>query len=439
MGKPRNVVVVGLRNSLDVLQPYYLGATTVYKAEQDPSIVNFIRKRYGPESQYGRFLYCGSGRNVMRNVPVRPDIIFISRTGFFPSGAFGLQEDYDTTVEALKIYLSHLHDKGILFIQMFIVPPPRYELRMMNNIVAALKDLGTSDVSRNVLVYRSWDTMNFLVKKTAFSPGDMDTALQFLASRQLDLLYPAMKNVERFIGGIDYETLFRRVTTLDQREPFVKAYPFDIRGTTDDRPFFHYFLKLPSVRDIYNLSGRKWAYFIHEGLALPFILIFLLVISAVVFGITFLISRRRGPDTGRDPELILNRFQNPVSGRTRNSELSILLYFALIGLSFMFIEIFFIHKLILPFSSPVRAFSITLVTVLLSSGAGSLISASLSPRKVFYLMVLVPFWLLLCLFFFGFVAESALCLSPHNPYGHRPRIFLSYRHEVRLRLMAKGL
>lgn len=398
---PGNVVIVGLRNSLDLLQPYYFGASNVYKAEPDPSVGDLIKKRYGAASRYSQLLYCDSGRNVMRNIPIRPDIIFLSRTGFSPSGAFGLQEDYDTTVEALKDYLSRLPTKGLLFIQMFIVPPPRYELRMMNNIVAALKGLNIRDVSRRVLVYRSWDTINFLVKKTTFSAEELDGTLQFLTSRQFDLLYPATETTERFIGGgPDYSDLFGRITTSGQREQFMETYPFDIRETTDDRPFFHYFLKVKSVGTIYDLTGRKWAYFLHEGMALPFVLVFLIVFAAAILLIMFLISKHQGPHA---------------EGVTPNAGCPLLAYFALIGLSFMFVEVFFIHKLILSLSSPVRAFSITLLTILLCSSAGSLLSGFLNERHSFYLMSVIPFALFLCLFLFGFIAESACAVLPLIP------------------------
>lgn len=403
LGGPRNVVVVGLRNSLDLIQPYYFGASNVYKAEPDPSVADTVKKHYGARSRYGQFLYRASGRNAIRNIPVRPDLIVVSRVGFFPSGAFGLQEDYDTTVEALKHYWSYLHEKGYLFIQMFIVPPPRYELRMMNNIISALKSLGITDASGHLLVYRSWDTMNFLVKKTAFSPGELNAARRFLASRQFDLLYPISKNAPRFIsGGTDYNALFGAITTPGPRERFVRTYPFDIRTTTDDRPFFHYFLKIRSIGKVYDLTGGQWAYFLHEGMTLPFVLVFVLVISTAIFVITLLVSKPRGTYGAR------------ITPKTMQTMLP---YFALIGLSYMFVEVFFIHKLILPFGSPVRAFSITVITILLTSGMGSLLSGFLNERKSLYLMGLAPPCLLLCVPLLEFGGGSAFTVLPMIPIG----------------------
>jgi len=96
---------------------------------------------------------------------------------------------------------------------------------------------------------------------------------------------------------------------------------------------------------------------------------------------------------------------------------TILPYIALIGLSYMFVEVFFIHKLILPFGSPVRAFSITVITILLTSGMGSLLSGFLNERKSLYLMGLAPPCLLLCVPLLEFGGGSAFTVLSMIPIG----------------------
>ena len=103
-----------------------------------------------------------------KSFPRSIGLIFVSRTGFYPSGSFGLQEDYDLTVEAIETYLARLKDGGILFIQMFLLPPPRYELRLVKNIRAALKKTGIQEIHKHLIIYRSWDTVNFHRQKRWF-------------------------------------------------------------------------------------------------------------------------------------------------------------------------------------------------------------------------------------------------------------------------------
>jgi len=90
-------------------------------------------------------------------------------------------------------------------------------------------------------------------------------------------------------------------------------------------------------------------------------------------------------------------------------------YFISIGISFMFIEVFFIHKLILPLGSAVNSFAVSLVVILISSGIGSYISSFVDAKKAVYSMVLLPAILVLYFLFFERVvlyAYSFLAIIP---------------------------
>ncbi|HBA52875.1 MAG TPA: hypothetical protein DCZ04_00010, partial [Syntrophorhabdus aromaticivorans] len=401
--KPESVVVVGCRSGLDVLQPYYFGASEVMKAEKDLSLFRFMQTHYGPDSLYSRSLRYTSGRNLVQGMPEKGDIIVVPRAGFFPAGAFGLQEDYDMTVEALKAYLSHLKPDGLLLIQLFLLPPPRYEARLMNNVSAALAGTDKGGITGRLVVYRSWDTINFLVKKGVFSLAELKKIRQFLTSRQFEMVYPDTQEKERFITGLDYKGLFAKLADKGQQRPFMEGYAFDIRPATDDRPFFHYFLKVNTIQTIYAMTGRKWAYFIHEGMFLPFVLVFLVLLALLVFAATLLASRGT-----------LQQSKIPGSPRLLSGRLW---YFALIGISFMFVEVFFIHRLILPFDSPATAFSITVVTILLSSGLGSVASGYMRGKKLFRVMALAPLSIAACFLFFERIGQSACAFAPLIPLG----------------------
>jgi len=139
---PEKVMVIGFKNSVDVLAPYYFGAKNVTLVEKDHSIIKFLLSQYPEDSIYNKQLHESSGRIFFKKHNEYFDVISISRTGFFPSGTFGLQEDFELTIEALQVYLSRLKEDGMLSIQMFLLPPSRYELRMVNNIIRALENEG---------------------------------------------------------------------------------------------------------------------------------------------------------------------------------------------------------------------------------------------------------------------------------------------------------
>ena len=413
---PENVVIIGAKNSIDLLQPGYFGIPHVYAAEYDASVLSLLSTQQWVNRPNPVSIFDGSGRNLLKKFPKEIGLIFVSKTGFYPSGSFGLQEDYDLTVEAIETYLTRMKDGGVLFIQMFLLPPPRYELRLVKNIHAALKRTGIQEIHKHLIIYRSWDTVNFLVKKDGFSEEDFDKTRQFLTSRQFDLLYPDYPGQEQFITGLDYRGLFRQVLQSESRTDFGSSYTFDIRETTDDRPFFHSFLKIGTMREIYENTGRKWVYFLHEGMFLPFILIFLILLALSIFAITFFLSRGRAykPET-HNPKLITHS----------------LMYFVLIGFAFMFVEVFFIHRLILPFGSPVRAFSITLVTILLSAGIGSLATGWIAGRKMVWIMGLAPLLAVACYFLFDLVDEAKVSAVFMVPIG----IVLGFFFPVGLRFL----
>jgi len=402
-----NVFVVGFKNSVDILSPFYMGSKNITIAEKDRSLVQYINNTFEKESIYSRPLTSKPARTFVTHVQQPFDIILLSRTGFFIGGNFGLQEDYETTVEALHLYLSRLKKDGLLFIHMFLLSPPRYELRMLNNIIAALNTYGVKDVTRHLLVFRSWDTISFLIKKGQFSEEEQHRIERFIATRQFDIIYPRGNRIEPVIKGTDYRGICAQLIDGKTRETFIHTYPFNIETTTDDRPFFHYFLKFKKIKDIYELTGKKWAFFLHEGMALPFILIFLILVSACIFLATLFLSK-------------------PLRSSLTTH---LFCYFASIGLAFMFIEIFFIHKMMLPLGSPVDAFAVVLITILVSAGTGSLISGYALDKKIAYPMVLVVILLVLYIFIFDQVLRFSgsflsiiplgICLGFYFPAGLR--------------------
>jgi len=417
LSKPGRVVVIGNKGGVDALMPYYFGARQVVWTEKDRSVERLIHTRYGTKGPYGETFRYEDARSFIRGVRAT-DLIVVSRTAFSPSGAFGLQEDYDTTVEALRTYLSALASDGLLYIQLFILPPPRYELRTANNLAHALAATGVKRLEPHLVIFRSWDTMNFLVKKSGFTDVDRAVIDRFLKTMEFAQVFPRVHGPSS-ITGFDYGEIFQKVLNEGTRPAFEESYPFDIRATSDDRPFFHYFLKLGRVGEAYRLAGNKWSYFVYEGMALPFLVGLLIILGLLLFAGAFFCSsvRRRAPGE------LSRRSGRPLRQTARFA------FFAVIGAGFMFVEAFFIHSLILPFGSPVRSFAFTIVALLFGSGAGSLASGRLRQKHLAVTMVSAPVLLFLCgvllpllresPFLIVFAVLSGLSLGTFFPSGIR--------------------
>ena len=133
-------------------------------------------------------------------------------------------------------------------------------------------------------------------------------------------------------------------------------YLFDIRPVSDERPFFHYYLKIENLQKIYRVMGEKWQYFIEEGFLLPVLLLQVLFVSMVLLLL---------------PLLKLKQRETAQAGQNTFRALS---YFALIGLAYLFVEIALIQKMILVLENPSFAASTVIASVLICSGIGSALS-----------------------------------------------------------------
>jgi hypothetical protein len=317
------------------------------------------------------------------------DIIDIPMTGVSPSGAFGIAEDYRFTVEAFTEYLGALKRDGVMSISMYIIPPPRIELRMMSTVIEALERSGASEPSRHIAVIRSWDSINMLVKKSPLGQEEIGLIRTFARDRRFDFLhYPGMREEEANIyvrmKTNDYFDAFQSLLDSDRRDRFTEDYLFHIKPVYDESPFFNYYLRLDNIKAIYEVMGRKWHYFIEEGYLLPVIFLQVLILSLVLILLPVLIAP----------------WQKGIVKEGKKKLLPTLLYFAMLGLGFMFVEVTLIQKSILPLVNPSYAVAVVLTSILISSGLGSMMSSRFSLlRTSIVLPLLVVFTVIYSLLF----------------------------------------
>jgi len=95
------------------------------------------------------------------------------------------------------------------------------------------------------------------------------------------------------------------------------------------------------------------------------------------------------------------------------NHLSMLVYFFCLGLAFLFIEIAFIQKFILILHHPLYAITVVLSTFLLTAGAGSYFSTSLSCRteKYAFMLPIAAIILLSIAYSLGFEAITGFLLK----------------------------
>jgi hypothetical protein len=317
------------------------------------------RKR--ASSIYEENTWSGLGRTWLAATDREFDLIDLSFMGSLPSATFGFAEDYRFTVEAFQQYLGHLKHEGFLSLNLYIIPPPRSELRLLATLARSADVSGIRDISQHIAAIRSWDTLTMVMKRSALIPEDIRRIKTFAREKRFDLVYypgirPDESNVHIKMPGNEYAEAFRLLMKKETRDRFMADYLFDIQPVSDERPFFHYYLKVKNIKTIYQVMGEKWQYFIEEGYLLPVLFVQVLIVSLILILLPLLTLKR-----------------TVAANDVKNSFCS-LLYFALLGIGYLFLEIAFIQKMILSLENPAFAASTVIASVLISSGIGSLIS-----------------------------------------------------------------
>jgi hypothetical protein len=398
-GNKEDVMIIDPKGGLQALVGSHFGSEHLYKVESNSLLMRVVRDKYRDFSRdiFGNKTWSGLARSWLKSRDNKFDIIDISLMGVSSSGSLGIAEDYRFTVEAFKEYLAHLKAAGILSINLYISPPPRTELRLMHTIITALEELGINDARNRVAAIRSWGSICILVKAMPFTTEEIEIVREFSKKRRFDLIHlPDIKeeetNIYIHMPNNEYFSAFRSILSPETRGEFLERYIFDVKAVRDDRPFFHYYLKFKNIKIVYSIMGEKWQYFMEEGYILPALFVQVLFFSLLLMLVPAF-TKKRG-------------FR-----KKTESCRCFLLYFALLGIGFMFIEISFIQKIILLLENPSNAVAVLLTSLLISSGIGSLLSYRRAIFRKPHILIVIS---LLVIAYSIFLPDIISAISQHS-------------------------
>jgi len=374
--RPRaEALILEPRGGLDVLIALEMGARAVTAVEVNPLIVEAAQTIYAdPRVQ----VVVESDRSYLRRSRERYDVVVLSlANAYHPvrSGAYSLAEDYRYTVEAFQDALARLNPDGLLVVTRWLQTPPSEELRAFALAVTALEHDGRNPAD-HIIAFRGYNTGTLLINKSPFTPDEVDAVRAFAADRAFDLTYapgirPDEVNQYNILPEPVYYQTFTALLTAPARErgAWYATYPFDVTPPTDDRPFFGHFFKWSQAPQVLAELGKTWQPF---GGAGYFVVLALLVLAMVMAGVLILLPVamvRRRIWKGQDQ-----------THTQRRVSFAALVYFGLIGLAFLLIEISLIQRLILFLGQPAYALTAVLFTLLLFSSLGSHWAPRLSVR-----------------------------------------------------------
>lgn len=372
-------LVLQPRGGLELWVALAQGAARVTAVAPNPLIVDAAAPIYahepvatvveGPRSFVRRTAARAEGR--------RYDVVTLALTAPYRpvrSGAYSLAENYRYTVEAFRDNLACLTPEGLFVVTRWVQTPPSESLRAFALAVTAVEALG-GDPSEQIVAFRGYAALTLLVKRVPFTEAELATVRRFAADRAFDLVYApdlAAEDVNRY-NVLDAPVYYRAFTDLveaEDRAAWYRAYPFDVSPPTDHRPFFAHFFKWSQARQVLAELGKQWQPF---GGAGYFVLLVMLALALGAAALMIVL-----------PVIVVRRTEG--LGRVRP-----LLYFGLLGLGFLFVEVPLMQRFILYLGHPAYAMTAVLFAVLFFSGVGSWLAHRMRPRRTLALLVaLVP-------------------------------------------------
>jgi len=358
--------IIGPGGGVDVLRALANGSPSVTGIEINPIIADTImRGRYADYSYhlYQRpevHLHVTDGRSFVRNSHDHYDVIQMTLVDTWAStaaGAFALSENSLYTVDAFREYFEHLKPDGMIAITRWEFRQPREALRVVSVAMEALHELGVPNPAQNFIVVAG-DQLDedgipvvVLAKKSAFTGAEEDAVSGHMEMNEdLDPLY---------LPSAPGKNPFSDLIARNDPWAFARDYTYDVSPVTDNAPFFFFTLKTGEMLGNEGLrQGIDWK------VNLGVVVLGMVLLISLVAVFAFLIF----------PMLFS-------SGRAAGARSWVsLLYFVVVGLGYILVEIAFIQRFVLFLGHPTYALTVVIFLLLLSSGVGSLLSRRWLPE-----------------------------------------------------------
>jgi hypothetical protein len=354
------VLVIGSGGGRDVVASLVSGSKDVTSVEINPIIYETV-KSYGDRAgnvyshEYVRS-YVDEGRSFITRSSEKYDIVyvpFVDTWASVSSGGLSVSENFLYTLQGFQQYYDHLTDTGKIVTVRWLIDAPRFistyaklleqngipQDQLDRHLIMVTSDSYTQDPSVTMVIF----------SKSPFTDKEISFFSQsFSQYGYKPILVPGQ------IMREPYSALLNGQINLDQ---FYDMFETKVYPVTDDNPYFLSFEKpLPGVVEVLLYAS------------VGIVAIFLLVPFAWM-------KRRREEEVG-----------------TKKSEIGIatmIPYFAALGMGFILIELALLQKLILLMGNPTMTFALLLFTLLISSGAGSLLSPRIAKNNMKNLVFII--------------------------------------------------
>jgi hypothetical protein len=379
---PEHELIIGSAGGNEILASLYYDAPDIEAIELNPVTVSLLEDEFAdmtghlpdrPEVDMRQ----GDGRSYLARSDTNYDLVWYvapdsyAATNAASSGAFVLSESYLYTTEMIRETLDHLTDDGIMVVQfgeLDFEERPNRTSRYIVTARQALEDLGVDDPSRHLLVSafltpRDGDLSTIVVKRTPFTAEEaaaFTDGVEGLPAGNVGVYAPGSEDD----GGDFDDHIVARLAGGDAAEvdSIVSDHQRDIGAIDDDGPFFWHFSEFDTVlahifepldvSDPEDVIGER--------------VLLLLLLMAIIYAAVFLLA----------PFFAVRRQWTALPAKGTSA-----VYFAALGLGFMLFEISMIQRLVLFLGFPTYSLTVTLASLLVSTGLGALLSNRVVDRR----------------------------------------------------------
>jgi MFS family permease len=379
LGKNKpSILIIGSGCGSQVLDAVEYGTSHITAIEINPIINEVITGRFkdrwgGLFDQPGIELVTAEGRSFVRRSRKHYDAIVSVHTisnSAIASGALALTENYVLTREAFEDYLDHLTRDGVIF----FTRPENQIVRLFATGREVLQSRGLKDLPKHFYAFGGRPNADpdnarfnkfssgFLLKQTPFTDAEVHAIDAFLG------VDDPKGEVVRLYTPLDAPagTIYQRLLSVPDARTIYAAEQQQLAPATDNQPFFNQHtrwsnIRWGTIRDLFS-QGKMGRMALEDRPVAEVTLIVLLAQTILVAGVLIML-----------PLLRFQRTDLRAQGRGR-----MLIYFAGLGLGFIFIEVVFLQHFTLFLGQPVYTFAVVLAGLLMFTGLGAHLAGKLS-------------------------------------------------------------
>ena len=354
--------VIGVGGGRDVLSAWLYGFRDITGVELNPIFIDLLMRRQ-PFAEFagigalpGVKFHVDDARSWFDRTGEHFDLVQMSMIDTWAAtgaGAFSLSENGLYTVEGWKRFIGRLTPTGVFTVSRWYGASNVDETgRMISLAVRALLDIGVTDPSRHIYLAATRNLATLVLARAPLRPTEVEQLNRITDELKFRVLLSPDRSPESAV--LNRIVSARTAADLDA---YTSGLTLDLTPPTDNRPFF--FNQLPPTRIGVALDPEFYATLgVLSGNIIASLTLLLILAVSVVLVVTTIVLPMRPAIRQSSRPLVLGGS----------------LYFLLIGVGFMFIEIGLLQRLSIFLGHPTYSLSIVLFSIVLFTGIGSFLS-----------------------------------------------------------------